>query len=66
MLYTSFSDLGFRKSENELNQQANDDLVKPFTTKVPAYVLESIDLVASKMGIPRNTLINVLINQFLA
>lgn len=66
MLYTSFSDIGFQKSEQELNQQSNTEDLKPFTTKVPSYVLESIDLLATKMGIPRNTLMNVLINQFLA
>ena len=70
----SFSNLGSSAAEREIEQaEKNSDSslmsirseTKPFTTKVDAHVLESLDLVAGSMGVSRNTLVVKLINHYL-
>lgn len=63
-----FKTLGEAKMQNEENRRDEshfNTVSKPFTTKAPAHVIEAIDAISTFMEIPRNTLMNVLINQFL-
>ena len=70
----SFSNLGSSAAEREIEQaEKNSDSslmsirseTKPFTTKVDAHVIESLDAVAQSLGISRNTLVVKLINHYL-
>ena len=68
----SFASLGESSAEREIEQaESNSNTVsvrseiKPFTTKVDAHVIESLDAVAQSFGISRNTLVVKLINHYL-
>lgn len=71
----SFYEMGVAQAERDIeeistgetskNRPEIDSEIKPFTTKVHFHVIESLDLVASSIGISRNTLITKMIDQFL-
>lgn len=67
----SFYEIGHAKAEQEINSnEANpllsiDSEIKPFTTKVPAHVLESLDIVANATGMSRNAFVTKLIEVYL-
>lgn len=68
----SFASLGESSAEREIEQaELNSNSpsihseIKPFTTKVDAHVIESLDAVAQSLGISRNTLVVKLINHYL-
>lgn len=66
----SFGAMGYAKAEQEINsEQANvpniSSEIKPFTTKAPVHVIESLDVIAGHFGITRNALVLKLINQYL-
>ena len=67
----SFSSMGVASAEREIEQAENSPSttihseIKPFTTKVDAHVIESLDAVAQSLGISRNTLVVKLINHYL-
>ncbi|NHC05049.1 hypothetical protein G9F31_15025 [Acinetobacter sp. 187] len=59
----SFSELGAAQAEN--SKEELDVLIKPFTTKAPIHIVESLDLIANYMQISRNALVLKLIDQYL-
>lgn len=71
----SFYEMGVAQAERDIeeistgetskNRPEIDSEIKPFTTKVYFHVIESLDLVASSIGISRNTLMTKMIDQFL-
>lgn len=64
----SFKELGEVKMQNEENRRDEshfNTVSKPFTTKAPIHVIEAIDAISTFMELPRNTLMNFLISQFL-
>lgn len=67
----SFGDMGYAKAEREINEHETNNAaavsseIKPFTTKAPSHVIESLDLIANYLGVTRNALVLKLINQYL-
>lgn len=71
----SFYEMGVAQAERDIedistgetskNRPDIDSEIKPFTTKVHSHVIESLDLVASSIGISRNTLVAKMIDQYL-
>ena len=67
----SFSDIGADTARRRIalaesgEPLPDNSTIKPFTTKVPSYVIESLDLIATEMDIPRNTLVSKLIHSYL-
>lgn len=67
----SFDSMGYASAEREIELAENTSNpkvrseIKPFTTKTDAHVIEALDVVASSMGISRNTLVVKLINHYL-
>lgn len=68
---TSFSDLGYEKAELEIQKHEEKSPsavyseIKPFTTKAPAHVIESLDLMAEYFGLSRNSLVLKLLDVYL-
>lgn len=67
----SFGNMGLAKAESEINAHeqnspsAVSSEIKPFTTKAPTHVIESLDLLAGHFGMTRNALVLKLLNQYL-
>lgn len=67
----SFYEAGHAKAEQDINSHEQNPLailhteIKPFTTKVPAHMLESLDIVASGLNMTRNAFVTKLIELYL-
>ena len=67
----SFYEAGHAKAEQDINSHEQNPLatlhteIKPFTTKVPSHMLESLDIVASALNMTRNAFVTKLIELYL-
>lgn len=67
----SFSDLGYEKAELEIQKHEEKSPaavyseIKPFTTKAPAHVIESLDVLAEDFGLSRNAFVLKLLEVYL-
>lgn len=64
----SFQNLGqLKMSREEQNKEEAyfNSITKPFTTKSPSHVIESLDALSTFMDLPRNSLMNCLISNYL-
>ena len=62
----SFSQLGHERAQIEINESPSVfSEIKPFTTKAPVHVIESLDLISEELGISRNAFVLEIINSYL-
>ena len=62
----SFSKLGHERAQIEIDESPSVfSEIKPFTTKAPVHVIESLDLISEEFGISRNAFVLEILNSYL-